>query len=96
MAMDELQQTEGRRLSELREASPADATLHNLLRLLRAELELCARLPVYIYEASTEGHEQSASLFRALADAERAHVERALTTLQEHLAERSSRSEVSR
>jgi len=95
MTTREVKQSEGRRLAELREASPTDSTLDNLLTLIRAELDLCARLPVYIYEASTEGHEESASLFRTIADAERAHVEHVLTALQAHLAQRSSRTGVS-
>jgi rubrerythrin len=95
MTTDEVKQSGGRRLAELREASPVDSTLDNLLTLLRAELDLCARLPVFIYEASTEGYEESASLFRSLADAERAQVERVLTALQRHLAQRSSRTEAS-
>ena len=96
MTTDEVKKTESRRLAELRAASPADSTLDNLITLLRAELDLCARLPVFVYEATTEGHEESASLFRALADAKRAHVERVLRALQEHLAQRSGRSELSR
>jgi hypothetical protein len=95
MTTPALKQSGGRRLAELREASPADSTLDNLLTLLRAELDLCARLPVFIYEASTEGHEEAASLFRSLADTERTQIERVLTTLQRYIAQRSSRTEAS-
>ena len=95
MTTPAVKQSDGRRLAELRGASPTDSTLDNLLTLLRAELDLCARLPVFVYEASTAGHDEPASLFRTLADAERAHVERVLTALQGHLARRSSPAEVS-
>jgi rubrerythrin len=95
MTTPAVKQSDGRRLAELREASPTDSTLDNLLTLLRAELDLCARLPVFSYEASSAGHDEPASLFRALADAERAHVERVLTALQGHLARRGHPAEVS-
>ena len=48
-----------RRLSDLRRAQPADATLKNLLGVLNAKLELCASLPVFEWEAGTEGYESA-------------------------------------
>jgi hypothetical protein len=60
-----------RRLSDLRRASAADTTLQNLLQTLGAKLDLCSRLPVFEYEAASEGHDESATLFRQLAESER-------------------------
>ena len=60
-----------RRLNDLRRAQPADASLQNLLGILTAKLELCARLPIFEYEAASEGHESCATAFRELADQER-------------------------
>jgi rubrerythrin len=74
-----------RRLNELRRAHPADATLQNLLAVLGIKLDLSARLPVFEYEAATEGHEDCASAFEVLAHAERAHVNELLKLLRGHL-----------
>ena len=74
-----------RRLSELRRAHPADATLQNLLAVLGSKLELSARLPVFEYEAASEGHHDCATAFEALGRAERAHVNELLTILRAHL-----------
>jgi hypothetical protein len=60
-----------RRLTDLRRAQPADATLQNLLRLLNSKIELCGQLAIYEYEAISERHPECAQAFRALADAER-------------------------
>jgi rubrerythrin len=95
MTTSEAKRSGGRHLAELREAYPTDSTLDNLLTLLRAELDLCARLPVFIYEAATEGHDECASLLRRLAEAERTHVEQVLAMLQQHLAKRSAPTETS-
>jgi rubrerythrin len=74
-----------RRLNELRRAHPADATLQNLLAVLGSKLDLSARLPVFEYEAATEGHEDCARTFEVLAHAERAHVNELLKVLRSHL-----------
>jgi hypothetical protein len=95
MTAHEVKQSEARRLDELRRAYPSDSTLENLLFVLRAELDLCARLPVFAYEATTDGHDECASLLRGLADSERANVELILATLQRHLEQRSSGTAVS-
>ncbi len=73
-----------RRLTDLRRAQPADATLQNLLRLLNSKIELCGHLAIYEYEAISERHPDCAEAFRALADAERASFDslvRCLTAL---------------
>lgn len=85
MASDPRETLTARRLSELRRAHPADATLQNLLTALGAKLEFCTRLPVYEYEAATEGHEDCARAFEVLAHAERAHVNELLKVLRTHL-----------
>ena len=54
-------------INELR-GDPGDATLQNLLGVLTAKLDLCARLPVFAFEAGNAGHESCALAFRQLAD----------------------------
>jgi rubrerythrin len=76
-------------LSDLRRAQPADATLKNLLGVLSAKLELCASLPVYEWEAASEGYEESASAFRELAEAERRSCRLVIDRLREHLERRA-------
>ena len=74
-----------RRLSELRRASAADATLQNLLTTLGAKLDLCARLPVFEYEAASEGNDASATAFRQLAESERDSFNALLVCLRAYL-----------
>jgi hypothetical protein len=76
-----------RRLSDLTAAHPADRTLENLLRTLTAKLDLCARLPVYEYEADAEGHRASAEAFERLAISERRAFDTLLRDLRRHLDE---------
>jgi hypothetical protein len=89
----EAEHSEGRRLAGLRRAYPSDSTLENLLTVLRAQLDLCARLPLFAYEATTEGHDECATLLERLAGNERAHVEQVLVALQRHLEQRQSAKE---
>lgn len=81
-----------RRLNELRRAHPADATLQNLLAVLGSKLDLSARLPVFEYEAATEGHDDCARAFEVLAHAERAHVNELLKILRAHVDRSLARS----
>lgn len=74
-----------RRLNELRRAHPADATLQNLLAVLGSKLDLSARLPVFEYEAASEGHDDCARAFEVLARAERANVNELLKILRVHV-----------
>lgn len=76
-----------RRLSELRKAQPGDPTLQNLLGVLSAKLELCSRLPIYEYEAGTQGHQRAVVAFRHLAAVERESFDEILGTLRHHLDE---------
>jgi len=77
----------GRRLSDLTRVQPADRTLQNLLGTLSAKLEICSRLPVYEYEAASEGHEASAVAFHELAELERRSFYDLLACLRVHLDE---------
>jgi hypothetical protein len=79
-----------RRLTDLRRAQPTDATLRNLLGVLTVKLELCASLPVYEWEAGSEGHEDCAAAFRTLADAERRSCNEVLERLRTHLEDRAA------
>jgi hypothetical protein len=83
-----------RRLTDLRRAQPADATLKNLLGVLNAKLELCASLPVYEWEATSEGFHECARAFRELADAERRSCGDVIDRLRDHLAQRANPEEL--
>jgi len=73
------------RLAELRSAQPCDTTLQNLLSILNAKLDLSARLPVFEYEADSEGFPEAASFMSALASAERESVQDIIRSLRQHL-----------
>ena len=79
------------RLAELRSAQPCDTTLQNLLSILNAKLDLSARLPVFEYEADSEGFPEAASFMSALASAERESVEDIVRSLRLHLDRTSGR-----
>jgi hypothetical protein len=79
------------RLAELRSAQPCDTTLQNLLSILNAKLDLSARLPVFEYEADSEGFQEVASFMSALASAERESVHEVLRSLRIHLDGTSGR-----
>ena len=79
------------RLADLRSAQPCDTTLQNLLNILNAKLDLSARLPVYEYEADSEGFPEAASFMSALASAERESVQDILRSLRQHLDRTSGR-----
>jgi hypothetical protein len=69
----------------LRSAQPCDTTLQNLLNILTAKLDLSARLPVYEYEAESEGFPEAASFMSALASAERESVQDVIRSLRLHI-----------
>jgi len=79
------------RLSDLRAAHPAGATLQNLLSVLSAKLDACSRLKVFEYEAGSEGHVQCAAAFRSLVETERESFDTVLACLRNHLDELSPR-----
>ena len=80
-----------KRLTELRRAHPHDATLQNLLAVLTAKLDLSARLPVFEFEAESEGDSDTASFMSALASAERESLEDILACLRHYLDRTSER-----
>ena len=79
------------RLAELRSAQPCDTTLQNLLSILTAKLDLSTRLPVFEYEADSEGFTEAASFLSALASAERESVQDVVRSLRAHLDRTSGR-----
>jgi hypothetical protein len=85
------QTSAAQRLAELRRAHPHDATLQNLLAVVSAKLDLSARLPVFEYEADSEGFSDTASFMSALASAERESLEDILASLRLHLDRTSGR-----
>jgi hypothetical protein len=75
----------GRKLSDLARVHPADRTLQNLLGTLSAKLELCSRLPIFEYEAASEGHSACAATFQHLAAQEQQSFSELLLCLRQHL-----------
>ena len=75
----------GPRLSDLARVHPADRTLQNLLGTLSAKLELCSRLPIFEYEAASEGYTACAEAFQDLAASERQSCHEVLACLRQHL-----------
>jgi hypothetical protein len=74
-----------RRLADLRRAQTDDPTLKNLLAILTAKLDLCARLPVCEWEAAHEGDAKCAAAFRRLAEEERRTSDYLADCLRQHL-----------
>jgi hypothetical protein len=74
-------------LADLAPSHPADRTLQNLLSLLSATLDLCSRLPIYEYEAASEGHQAAAEAFHDLAVLERRAVNGLIVRLRDHVDE---------
>ena len=75
------------RLSDLRRARAADASLENLLNALTYKIKDCARLAVFEYEAGSAGHQALASAFLDLGDVERESFNTLLDHLRRHLNE---------
>ena len=75
------------RLSDLRRAQAADASLENLLTELTCKIKDCARLAVFEYEADNEGHQALAIAFRDLRDVERESFNGLLDHLRRYLNE---------
>jgi rubrerythrin len=75
----------GNSLRELRDDQGADQTLQNLLRALTLNLELRARYRVFEFEASQDGHAETARLFRELRHAEGEQIADLMTGLRTRL-----------
>jgi hypothetical protein len=84
-----------RRLSGLRQAQPVDVTMRNLLGVLNTKLELCARLPVYEWEAQHAGHNSCAQAFGDWAEAEHRSCAEVLDCLREMLSQQAGVAEAS-
>src|SRR3954471_13696591 len=74
-------------LRELRDDLGADQTLQNLLRALTLNLELRARYRVFEFEASQDGHPETARLFRDLRIAERDQIVELMAGLHTRLGQ---------
>ena len=75
------------RLSDLQRSRAADATLKNLLSTLTGQIQTCAKLAVFEYEADSEGHPALAAAFHELGEVERASFDQLLEYLRRHLNE---------
>ncbi len=81
-------------LRDLRDDQGADQTLQNLLRALTLNLELRARYRVFEFEASQDGHPETARLFRELRRIEGEQIAELMTGLHQRLGQLdSARSE---
>lgn len=72
-------------LRDLRSDQAIDQTFQNLLRALTLNLELRARYRVFEFEASQDGHKETARLFGRLRRAEGEQIAELLAGLQERL-----------
>jgi hypothetical protein len=72
-------------LRDLRDDQALDQTFQNLLRALTLNLELSARYRVFEFEASQDGHPETARLFGRLRRVEGEQIEKLLAGLQERL-----------
>jgi rubrerythrin len=75
------------RLSKLQRSRAADATLKNVLSTLSGQIQTCANLAVFAYEADSEGHQALAGAFRNLVEVEQASFNTTLECLRRHLNE---------
>ena len=74
-------------LRELQADASIDQTLQNLLRALTLNLELQARYRVFEFEASQDGHTDTATLFRDLRHVEKNQIIDLMTDLHRRLGE---------
>jgi hypothetical protein len=74
-----------RRLTEIKAAQPADATLRNLIEVLQMKLELSARLPLLVLEAEHDGDHAGARVFQTLVTEEKSQIAALLDGLRHHL-----------
>jgi hypothetical protein len=77
----------GNSLRELRDEQGVDVTLQNLLKALTLNLELRARYRVFEFEASQDGHPETARLFRELRQAEGEQIADLMTGLRARLGQ---------
>jgi hypothetical protein len=72
-------------LRAFRDDQGADQTLHNLLRALTLNLELRARYRVFEFEASQDGHPDTAQLFQELRSLEGRQIAELMAGLKHRL-----------
>ena len=77
----------GNSLRDLRDEQGVDVTLQNLLKALTLNLELRARYRVFEFEASQDGHPDTARLFRELRQAEGEQIADLMAGLRARLGE---------
>ena len=82
------------RLSDLAGARPGDRTFENLLRALTAQMDLCASMTLFRYEAQLEGHRAAVDAFDRVSRTERCAFEQLAACLQTHLDARSAKADV--
>lgn len=75
----------GASLRDLRDDGGADQTLQNLLRALTLNLELRSRYRVFEFEATQDGHPETAELFNRLRGAENERIAELIAGLHAHL-----------
>jgi hypothetical protein len=75
----------GGSLRELRDDAGGDQTLQNLLRALTLNLELRSRYRVFEFEATQDGHPETARLFRNLRAVEAEQIAELTASLHRHL-----------
>jgi hypothetical protein len=85
------QSSTAQRLADLRAAHTHDVTLQNLLAIVSAKLDLSARLPIFEYEADSDGFSDTASFLAALASAERESLQEILVSLRHHMDRTATR-----
>ena len=74
-------------VSDLAQAQPADRTLANLLRAVLDKHDICGRMAVFEYEATSEGHHATAAALHRVAEQERQCFHELLASLYRHLNE---------
>lgn len=72
-------------LRELRDDGGLDQTLQNLLRALTLNLELRSRYRVFEFEATQDGHHDTARMFRYVRSVQDEQIDRLRAALQLHL-----------
>ena len=74
-------------ISDLRNGRESDQTLENLLTALSLNLELRARYRVFEFEATQDGHADTAELFRGLRHVEKRQIVDLMTGLHRRLGD---------
>lgn len=76
----------------IREAKPVSNTFHNLVQTLSVKLDSAARYGLYEEDAHSEGHEDCAQQFEAMAERERQSIRELVECIQRHVGEEPGHS----